>query len=385
MPPPMSRSLLTSTFHLRRPVPSLPSSTISISSSSYTSSSLLLPRPQQRRWARVQDVRFVTTQRAQDQVLERYKAKLEEKAKREGHDSVSSLKESYKDKIEETKKKASVLAGPATSDTSEASSQSTATKPTASSFTQPAPPPPTPQDASAKSTSSKPNSAAPGIKPLSSYLDLEKVAALPNKEVEYIWRLRHANDSKSLCAVIPLETYNRIYQTARSHPQFVLPLPRPAADDGSGDVKQSADGFEGGERSAADIHFLQWGFHPPAGAPPSPHVKTANTHTSTVLFTHLAAFKLHGAYAQPHTTITHHLDLADSHGLVLLNGGVMEGRGVSVEEGRWLLMCLQKFYDHGGHGGGVGKEKRQGLLQQFSNGDERFNLEELVDEAERIS
>jgi len=32
---------------------------------------------------------------------------------REGHDSVSSLKESYKDKIEETKKKASVLAGPA--------------------------------------------------------------------------------------------------------------------------------------------------------------------------------------------------------------------------------------------------------------------------------
>lgn len=304
---------------------------------------------------------------------------------REGHESVSSLKESYKDKIEETRKQASTIGGPSASGTSEAVHHSTASKPSASSFSQPAPPPPTPQAATQQPTGSKQTPAAPGIKPLSSYLDLEKVTSLPNKEVEYIWRLRHANDSKSLCAVIPLETYNRIYQTARSHPQFVLPLPRPAADDGSGDVKQSANGFEGGERSAADIHFLQWGFHPPAGAPPSPHVKTANTHTSTVLFTHLAAFKLHGAYAQPHTTITHHLDLADSHGLVLLNGGVMDDRGVSVEEGRWLLMCLQKFYDHGGHGGGIGKEKRQGLLEQFSNGDERFNLEDLVDEAERIS
>jgi ATP synthase mitochondrial F1 complex assembly factor 1 len=94
---------------------------------------------------------------------------------------------------------------------------------------------------------------------------------------------------------------------------------------------------------------------------------------------------VHGAYAQPHTTITHHLDLADSHGLVLLNGTVTDGRGVSPEEGRWLVMCLQKFYDFEGHGGGIRKEKRQGLLQKFSNGDQDFNLEELVDEAERVS
>ena len=110
-----------------------------------------------------------------------------------------------------------------------------------------------------------------------------------------------------------------------------------------------------------------------------------NTHTSTVIFTELAAFKLHGTFAQPHTTITHHLDLADSHGVVLLNGSVVDGRGVSVEEGRWLLMCLQKFYDFEGQGGGHGKEKRQGLLEKFSKGDKAFSLEELLDEAERIS
>jgi ATP synthase mitochondrial F1 complex assembly factor 1 len=243
---------------------------------------------------------------------------------------------------------------------------------------------PRPQSTAPCSNSSRASSSTPGIKPLSAYLDLDKIAILPNKELEYIWRLRHASDPQSLCAVVPVETYNRIYQTARSHPQFILPLPRPAADDGSGDAKQAAEGFEGGRRTAADIHFLQWAFHPPA-VPPAPGSATANTHTSTVLFTHLASYKVHGAYAQPHTTITHHLDLAESHGLVLLNGAVVNGKGVSAEEGRWLVMCLQKFYDFEGHGGGFGKEKRQGLLEKFSKGDPAFNVEELVDEAERVS
>jgi len=35
----------------------------------------------QRRWARVHDVRFVTTHRDQQKVLDRYKQKLEQKAK----------------------------------------------------------------------------------------------------------------------------------------------------------------------------------------------------------------------------------------------------------------------------------------------------------------
>lgn len=35
----------------------------------------------QRRWARVHDVRFVTTRRSSDSIMERYKAKLDKKAK----------------------------------------------------------------------------------------------------------------------------------------------------------------------------------------------------------------------------------------------------------------------------------------------------------------
>ena len=167
---------------------------------------------------------------------------------------------------------------------------------------------------------------------------------LPQKEIEYIWRLRHATDPQSLCAVIPQSTYNRIEATARRHPQFILPIPR--------------------EGKGAEIHFLQWTF-------PSPT-------TTTVLFTHLAEFKLRGEYAQPHTTVTHHLDLADPKGLVLLHGNVVDGRGITVEEGKWLLMCLQKFY------GAEQRVERKKLLEQFSQGDGGFKVEELLEEAEKI-
>lgn len=98
-----------------------------------------------------------------------------------------------------------------------------------------------------------------------------------------------------------------------------------------------------------------------------------------MLFTHLAEFKLRGEYSQPHTTVTHHLDLAGPKGLVLLQGSVVDGRGVSVDEGKWLLMCLQKFY-----GGVDEKADRKRLLEQFSQGDSGFKVEDLLEEAEKI-
>ena len=99
-----------------------------------------------------------------------------------------------------------------------------------------------------------------------------------------------------------------------------------------------------------------------------------------MLFTHLAEFKLRGEYAQPHTTVTHHLDIADPKGLVLLQGTVVDGRGVTVDEGKWLLMCLQKFYG----GEETQTSERKKLLEQFSQGDGGFKVEELLEEAEKI-
>lgn len=58
----------------------------------------------------------------------------------------------------------------------------------------------------------------------------------------------------------------------------------------------------------------------------------------------------------------------------------MDDWGVSVDEGKWLLMCLQKFYG----GEEAQTSERRKLLEQFSQGDSAFKVEELLDEAEKI-
>ncbi|KAL9117273.1 MAG: hypothetical protein Q9187_006195 [Circinaria calcarea] len=294
----------------------------------------------QRRWAQVHDVRFLATHRQPDRVIEKYKEKLDRKAREKGLKSVDELKEVYKDKIQSLKKKATIVTTPSPS------------IPSTSPFPRPPPAPRIPLNPPSDPLSQPTNQPAPpkvsnspGVKTLSSFIDIPKTLELPQKEIEYIWRLRHVSAPQSLCATIPYSTYKRIESTARRHPQFILPLLR--------------------EGQGAEIHFLQWTF-------PSPT-------TTTVLFTHLAEFKLRGEYSQPHTTVTHHLDLAGPKDLVLLQGTVVEGRGVTVDEGKWLLMCLQKFY-----GGGEDRGERKKLLAQFSRGDGGFKVEELLEEAEKI-
>jgi ATP synthase F1 complex assembly factor 1 len=246
---------------------------------------------------------------------------------------INELKAVYKDKINHLKKKASIPLPP----TKTALPKSLSSPISSSPFP---PPPPAPR----LPTENTP-SASNGIKTLSSYLDVEKSRELPQKELEAVWRLRHASDAQSLCAAIPLEVYQTIEATAKKHPHFILPLPK--------------------EGQGAEIHFLQWTF--PA------------ENTVTVLFTHLAEYKLRGEFSQPHTTITHHLELAEEKGLVLLQGQVMEGRGVSIDEAKWLVMCLQKFYGVGGE-----KSERRRLLELFGKGDAAFKVEDLVEEAEKI-
>ena len=294
------------------------------------------PRIVQRRWARVHDIRFLVTHGSQERIAARYRDKLDQKAKEEGHGNIETLKEAYKDKIDTLRKSAAVPGATAPLQTEPSQS---------STPFQPPPPPPS------QSTASAATKATANIRTLSSFIDIPKTLELPQKEIEYIWRLRHANDAQSLCAVVPSNVWETIYRNARKHPQFILPLPREASEQNDG---------------GAEIHFLQWTF-------PSPT-------TATVLFTHLAEYKLRGEYSTPHTSVTHHLDLAGPKGVVLVQGNVIPNRGISVEEGKWLLMCLQKFY-------GLQGEERQGrkkLLEQFSNGDGNFKVEELLEEAERI-
>lgn len=257
---------------------------------------------------------------------------------REGLRNVDELKAVYQEKIRNHRTKAVVP-------------NIVSASPASSPFPAPPPPPKKTNPSTPLPTQPTPQTGPPGkpfnppgIKTLSSYIDISKTLELPQQEIEYVWRLRHVSDPQSLCAVIPYPIYKRIEATARRHPRFILPLPR--------------------EKQGAEIHFLQWTF--------------PTSTTSTILFTSLAEFKLRGEYAQPHTTVTHHLDLQDPKGLVLLNGTVVDGKNVTVDEARWLLMCLQRFYS------GEGSQERRKLLEQFSQGDNSFKVEELLEEAEKI-
>ncbi len=130
--------------------------------------------------------------------------------------------------------------------------------------------------------------------------------------------------------------------------KFVLPLPR------------------GPEQ--VEMHFLQWSFLTPD--------------TVTCMFTNLAEYKLKGEFARPHTTLTHHLDIADQKGVVLMEGDVEENSGMKPDHAKWLVMTLQKFY-------GASQvlpegRKRTAMLEQFSHGDGGFDFTELISESKKL-
>jgi ATP synthase F1 complex assembly factor 1 len=318
-------------------------------------------------------VRFLATHGVQERIIDKYRDKLDRKAKeyvlrfrrqiikylvatyelelmtngklqsREGHKNISDLKGAYREKINNFRKQA-IVPG--------ATGPLKAVKELKKSPFHPPPPPPQPANTEDVAAIEIPSSIPPSVKTLSSFIDIPKTLDLPQKEIEYIWRLRHSSNPNSLCAVMPAATYRAIAETARKHPQFILPLPRESEDP------------QGRKQGGAEIHFLQWTF---------PHPSTVN-----ILFTYLAEYKLRGEYASPHTTVSLHLELAEPKGLVLVQGLVQEDRGVTVEESKWLLMCLQKFY------GMQGRVQRLKLLEQFTNGDDGFDVQQLLEEAEKI-
>ncbi|KAH8731513.1 F1F0 ATP synthase assembly protein Atp11 [Phaeosphaeriaceae sp. PMI808] len=314
------------------------------------------PRFCQRRWARVQDVRFLATHDAQQRVMAKYKEKLEQVAKEKGLRDVSELKEQYKDKINELRNQAIVpgATGPLTPPPSPSSETASPQSSSSSSIKSPWPsPPPPPSPTGSRAAPAPP----PGVKTLHSFLDLPKVRNLPEKEIQTVWRLRHASNPQSIHFSVPATVFRALLRTAKQHPAFVLPVPREIPVDGAEQSKKT--------EQAAELHYLQFAH---------PHVDT-----TTLLFTSLAEFKLRGEFASPHTTITFHQELADSHDIVLGQGIVVENKGISVDEARWLVMCMQKFYVQGEGGNG-----RRELLDMFTRGDNAFQVERLIDEAEKV-
>ncbi|KAI5866611.1 ATP11-domain-containing protein [Durotheca rogersii] len=308
----------------------------------------------QRRWARVHDVRFLATTQASRSVLEKYREKLDRKAREEGYRDVDALRAAYGERIREVRRRDGVAGVPGLDAVLGDA--------------------PTPTDARGAppiaSYGATRNPPGGGARPLAEILDLGKARALPERELAAVWRLRHAGSARALCAAIPAATFAAVEATARRHPAFVLPVPRAGA--------------------GAELHYLQWIFEGGGAAAAG----GAETRTATVLFTRLAEFQARGEWALPHTSATHYFDggegglstRGDAAGgaVVLMAGAVVEGRGASVGDARWLVSLLPRFYGAEGRGATPADAGKRRLLEEFSRGDAAFTVERLLEETEKL-
>ncbi|ODQ67955.1 ATP11-domain-containing protein [Nadsonia fulvescens var. elongata DSM 6958] len=287
-----------------------------------------------------------TQNQADNDVLARYKEKLQKKAEVEGVKNIEDLKEKYKGKIDETKKELNSI-DPFSAYTAEVESTpvlSSTTFTSASSENADPTPAQKKQSGSPVAPLPKPNKGT-----LDTFVDVEKISLHNAKEIELIWRARHAETKKSLCAILEPATFERLYKTSRQNPMFVLPLPR--------------------EGQGIEMHFAQWSF--------------INDNTVHCLITTLGDFQLHGEYAKPHTTIMLHTDLADSKNIVLMNGAVEADSHITAEEGQFLVFVLQKFY--GAINSDATGARRAQMLRDFTAGSSNFNVDLLIEEAQNMS
>ncbi|PSK39386.1 hypothetical protein C7M61_001997 [Candidozyma pseudohaemuli] len=266
--------------------------------------------------------------------LEKYKLKLEQKAKEVGALNVDELKEKLKDEIEAKKKEFNAVDPLKELEEYELKQAEELKKKKQAEETNPAI-----RAAIDKTVPKEP------YKTLSSFIDVEKVRELPLKELEFIWRARFQNKERTLQAFLESQQFATIFANAFKNPNFVLPLPR-------GD-----DGYE--------IHFVQWGF-------PGPN-------TTHCMLTTLAEYQLHKEYAKPHTTLMFHQELIEDKEVVLMNGQVESDVSLTMDEAQLLVLNVQRFY--GGLKESEGSKRKLALLRDFTAGNPEFDMKKLVEEA----
>jgi ATP synthase F1 complex assembly factor 1 len=307
--------------------------------------------------------RFMTTpaaqQRIDDTVLAKYREKLEEKAKREGKDVETLVAEFKQAQVTARENKAKAAATIAVA----ANTKAPNLKSNSSTTSGPAVDTVGVEEASENEPTIDLSKAPPGLRTLSTYVDVDKLVELPADEISKIWTVRHSADPSSLAATIPGSTWLKTAEIARKHPLFILPTihnlspeTSPQADDPSSSTPQTG----------AELHLVQWSF-------PTSKVATA-------IFTRLAEYQARKEWARPHTTLTFHQDLLSTPaGIVLMNGTAeaTDGANMTPEQAQWLVICLQRFYS-------TPTEERIKLLELFSKGDETFRPEDVVISCEKL-
>ncbi|KAF9269960.1 ATP11-domain-containing protein [Marasmius fiardii PR-910] len=234
------------------------------------------------------------------------------------------------------------------------------------------------------------------IKPLSSILNLSRIASLNASQIGALWAAYHASRSDGtgrgyLCAAIPVDLYEKMAKVGTKYPLFVLPIPRPkqpTATEETADAQKEAD-------NAYEFYFMEWAFHePPPGPsaavaaadpfskPPQTQNDASNMPISTILFTPLIEYKMRNSFATPYLVLTHYTDLAKTHGIVLLRGEITptsagNGHLLSQEDAQVLSVGLQKFYlwdNTSADSSNIGER----MLKAFHENPDTFNWQELL-------
>ncbi|KAF8707700.1 ATP11 protein, partial [Rhizoctonia solani] len=229
------------------------------------------------------------------------------------------------------------------------------------------------------------------IKSLDTILNLPKLLSssppLTQAQLGALWTAYHARKEGVLCAVVPLEMYSQLIETARRYSQFVVPLPR--------GVKSAEDEKE--PEGGTEMFFIEWALHH-SPTVPNPKVDElgfpssqsteqttsagSNPPIMTLLFTPLQEYKHRQSFAAPHLALTFHTDLASTHGVALLRGEITPAQS---GDGRWLLgqeeaqalvVAMQKFYLPGT---GEAAKDREELLKCFHERPEEFKWERLLE------
>jgi ATP synthase F1 complex assembly factor 1 len=180
-----------------------------------------------------------------------------------------------------------------------------------------------------------------GIKSLDQIMHLDLIKDKDPETISQIWNQHYAN-RQGLSAVLPLESYQRLKERSLKYPSFILPLPR---DEG------------------AEIFWIQFS-------------------GSQCYITSLAEYKLRVEQARPYVILTHYDDLANEKGIVLMRGELCEDdKGkllMEANDAQLLVYQIQQFYVTGG-------EEKQRLLETFHERPNEFSLDQLLNEANRLS
>lgn len=198
------------------------------------------------------------------------------------------------------------------------------------------------------------------------------------EQISKLWTGYHATLSQGtgrgyLSAVIPLDAYLKMADTASKYSYFILPLLRVSV---SNDMEP-----------AQEFYFLQWAFYDPPHPPLQgtllensvPPPLTSNPRSSMILFTTLQEYKLRQTFALPYLVLTHYTDLASTHGIVLMRGELTMSPSqkylLSQADAQFLAMGLQRFYLPTD---GDRSSERRRLLSCFHEKPDKFKWEELL-------